>query len=173
MWGEFDVDDSTCLPHWGEFKKDQCTASGKRQYSAVLHDIPPGISWESTCANMPADMDGHHFDRPRECKNTGTDIWGEFDVDDSTCLPQEEVIKEPDPIDELVGETWQSPGIPPPHQDAYSTPNVALMSNEALWELITQADPDGHRVLVFLKLPDLQRGFFKGTSLINNDAFVA
>jgi hypothetical protein len=70
--------------HWGDFKADQCTASGLRQYSAILWDIPWGASWEQACAHMPADINGHHFDAPARCVTTINE-WGQFDVPDPSC----------------------------------------------------------------------------------------
>lgn len=87
MWGEFDVNDSSCFPSWGAFKKDHCTALGRRQYSAVLHNIPSGVSWEDACARMTATVEGTFFATPSRCKNTGTAMWGEFDVNEASCLP--------------------------------------------------------------------------------------
>lgn len=76
-----------------------------------------------------------------------------------------------DPIDEKMGEVWLAPGTPPPHQEAYSTPNIALMENDKLWKLISESDPEQHRVVVTLKQPNLNRGFFRGTSLLDKSAF--
>jgi hypothetical protein len=74
--------------HWGNFQQDKCTQPGKRQYSAILWGIPWGQSWETACANTPADIQGHHFERPSRCVNTTANMWGEFDVPDGTCLAQ-------------------------------------------------------------------------------------
>src|SRR5438874_9903176 len=63
-----------------------------------------------------------------------------------------------DPVDEHMGEPWLAPGVPPPHQQHKYTENVALMNNETLWDLISKNDPKGRRVLVALKLPQLNRG---------------
>lgn len=86
MWGEFDVPDESCMPKWGDFKKDGCTGVGIRQYSSVLWDIKD-ISWEDACASMPADIEGVHFERPSRCRNATLNMWGEFDVPDSSCGP--------------------------------------------------------------------------------------
>ncbi|GBF37685.1 membrane dipeptidase [Leptospira johnsonii] len=74
-------------PYWGTFKKDGCTAifPGKRQYSAILYGIPSGQSWETTCANMGATINGQVFTKPSRCKNTGFNMWGEFDLVDDSC----------------------------------------------------------------------------------------
>lgn len=42
--------------HWGTFKQNLggCVhGGGYRLFSAVLHGIPWGVSWEECCANMP------------------------------------------------------------------------------------------------------------------------
>ncbi|RKG79393.1 hypothetical protein D7V88_28725 [Corallococcus terminator] len=85
MWGEFDVDDTECMPTWGSFKKDDCRGPGIRQKSSVLHDIKD-LSWEAACEQMPATIDGFAFVRPSRCKNVKINEWGEFDVPDNTCL---------------------------------------------------------------------------------------
>ncbi len=85
MWGEWIVDDDTCVPHWGDFKADHCTDSGKRQHSAILWDVPPNTSWESACAQSPATVQGKWFAAPRRCEHSGTNMWGEFEVEDATC----------------------------------------------------------------------------------------
>lgn len=71
-------------PHWGNFQKDNQVKNGFRQYSSILWDIPWGQSWENTCANMPAIVRGHSFPHPTRCVNTGTNMWGEFDVPDTS-----------------------------------------------------------------------------------------
>jgi hypothetical protein len=73
------------MPKWGEFQKGNPVRPGFRQYSAILWDIPWGQSWEKTCEITPATIRGHYFSRPTRCVNTGTNIWGEFDVPDSSC----------------------------------------------------------------------------------------
>ena len=89
QWGEFEVRDASCQPHWGDFKDDGCVAKGVRQYSSILWDIPAGVSWESACREWPADISGphgsKHFDRGTRCKNAAGHMWGEFDYPDSSC----------------------------------------------------------------------------------------
>lgn len=75
-------------PKWGKFKKDHCTGMGVRQYSAVLHDIPWGQSWERTCWATPATISGIHFTGPTRCKRAGGYMWGEFDVPHSANTPE-------------------------------------------------------------------------------------
>lgn len=72
------------MPRWGDFQKDGQSKPGFRQYSSILWDIPWGVSWEQTCNNMPAVVRGHQFSRPTRCINNGINMWGEFDVPDST-----------------------------------------------------------------------------------------
>ena len=83
-WGQFDVPDSTC-PHWGTFKADACSLPGKRQYSAILEEIPNGMVWADVCASTSAVVNGQSFARPSRCSNQGTAMWGEFDVVDTGC----------------------------------------------------------------------------------------
>lgn len=91
MWGEFDVkSDYLYRPLWGEFKPDDCTGYGCRQFSSVLWDIDG--DWEEACNNAPAVIRGQWFDRPTRIVNKGLNIWGEFDVKDDTC----------DSLDDLV-----------------------------------------------------------------------
>lgn len=88
IWGEFDVPDDTCLPHWGSFKSE-CKKINLRKYSSVLWELPPNTSWEAACSSMPADVNGHHFDRPTRCVNAGgMNMWGEFEVEDQQCKPR-------------------------------------------------------------------------------------
>lgn len=72
--------------NWGHFKKDECTYIGLRQYSAVLHGIPWGKSWETACESNGATINGKFFPKPSRCVNSGTQMWGQFDVPvDSDC----------------------------------------------------------------------------------------
>ncbi len=86
MWGEFDVEQEySDKPLWGEFKKDDCTGYGCRQYSSVLWGIKKGESWEEACNKAQAVIRGQWFDRPTRIVNKRLNIWGEFDVIDDTC----------------------------------------------------------------------------------------
>ncbi|MCB2096662.1 MAG: hypothetical protein KDE05_03440, partial [Parvularculaceae bacterium] len=53
MWGVWFVSDGSCAANWGAPKQDACTAPGRRQISSVIHNIPPGQSWEDACAKTP------------------------------------------------------------------------------------------------------------------------
>ncbi|BAZ08974.1 hypothetical protein NIES4071_07800 [Calothrix sp. NIES-4071] len=88
MWGEFDVkkeNSDSDIPVWGEFKPDNCTGYGYRQFSSVLWEIKKGESWEEACNKAQAVIKGQWFDRPTRIVNKGLNIWGEFDVLDDTC----------------------------------------------------------------------------------------
>lgn len=84
-WSTFKFPDDTCKVHWGDFKADQCTVTGRRQYSAILWGIPDGWSWLDTCNKTSALVKGENFAKPSRCKEAGGHVWGEFDVADSTC----------------------------------------------------------------------------------------
>jgi hypothetical protein len=72
--------------HWGSFKRDHCTGTGKRQYSSILWSIPWGQSWERACAVTPGQPPGLASPRPpNRCANTGFSMWGEWDVPDTSC----------------------------------------------------------------------------------------
>ncbi|MCY1023211.1 hypothetical protein [Pyxidicoccus sp. MSG2] len=86
MWGEFDVPDESCMPHWGDFKADHCVGVGLKQYSAVLWNIKD-FSWEDACMTMPAQINGVQYEHPTRCRHSGLNMWGEFDVPDTSCGP--------------------------------------------------------------------------------------
>jgi len=85
--------------YWGEFQSDACTkqsacdangncvGNGLRQYSAILWGIPWGRSWEAECNETPppAVINGVTYPKPSRCVNTGFNMWGQFDVPDSSC----------------------------------------------------------------------------------------
>jgi hypothetical protein len=60
---------------WGEFKDDGCVDKnqrpGLRAWSAVLHDIPHGVSWETSCKATSAQFGRHVYPHPALCVNTG------------------------------------------------------------------------------------------------------
>lgn len=72
---------------WGKFKKDACVDWGKRKYSSILWDIPWGKSWENTCRQTGANINGKRYAKPYRCVNTGANMWGEFIADDASCKP--------------------------------------------------------------------------------------
>jgi hypothetical protein len=72
MWGEFDrVPEPSCKPHWGDLRDDQCVPgagfSGLRQYSAILWDVPAGVSWEDACSLTGVSLNGVWHPRPAVC----------------------------------------------------------------------------------------------------------
>lgn len=71
---------------WGNWQVT-CTDVGQARYSAVLWDIPWLQSWEDTCENTAATINGTRYARPSRCVNTGSNIWGEFIVPDASCTP--------------------------------------------------------------------------------------
>jgi Subtilase family len=93
--------------------------------------------------------------------------FGDDDEDGSQAVPPRHRVA----VDELVGENWVRPGVPPPHQNAYGTPNAARVSTRVLWAKIVRADPVARRVIIALKPSSRARGFFHGTSLISPEAF--
>lgn len=72
--------------HWGDFSRGDCVGDGERLYSAILWDIPPGVSWEEACAGTPATLLGEQLSSPDVCVNTGFNMWGEFHVPDLSCV---------------------------------------------------------------------------------------
>jgi hypothetical protein len=89
QWGEFEIPDSNCAPNWGDFKDDGCVGPDVRQYSAILWEIPQGVSWEAACRQWPAEISGRRgmqrFDRATRCINHAGNMWGEFDYVDDSC----------------------------------------------------------------------------------------
>jgi hypothetical protein len=88
------------VPHWGDFKQDQCTkksdcnpdgtcvGNGLRQFSAILWDIPWGVDWKTFCKTtiVPAVINGQIVQRvPDRCNQVLFNMWGEFDIPDPTC----------------------------------------------------------------------------------------
>ncbi len=75
--------------HWGDLANTCVGTNGVRRYSAILWDIPWGQSWENTCAVTPGPA-GTPVEGilPTRCVNTIFNIWGEWDVPDSTCCPR-------------------------------------------------------------------------------------
>jgi hypothetical protein len=67
--------------NWGSLKDDGCRSTGFRQFSAILWNIPHGSNWEATCASAPV-LD---WGAPTRCKNTGLNMWGEWDRADPEC----------------------------------------------------------------------------------------
>ncbi|MFT7577772.1 MAG: hypothetical protein ACI9XZ_004175 [Alphaproteobacteria bacterium] len=75
---------SASAAKWGRFKKS-CAGDGVAKYSAILHGIPFGQSWERACARQGAVVGGKRFTRPSRCINRRTAMWGEFIVRDRSC----------------------------------------------------------------------------------------
>ncbi len=77
---------------WGPFKKE-CVGDAVAKYSAILHGIPPGQSWERACASKDAVINGRRHANPTRCVNTRAAMWGEFVVqgDESCRQPRAEL----------------------------------------------------------------------------------
>lgn len=87
------LDQSTAaLATWGTFQRDMCTYMGKRQYSSILWNIPWGADWTTTCRNTSGTPVGGVTMLPSRCVQN-TNMWGEFDVSDSSCNPYFDVPK--------------------------------------------------------------------------------
>jgi Subtilase family len=76
--------------------------------------------------------------------------------------------------EEGKGETSSSEGIPA-HSEQGSTENIALMDAETLWRELEASsegsETDGRRILVTLKDPGENRGFYDGRVLITRDEY--
>lgn len=70
--------------NWGPFKKE-CVGDAVAKYSAILHGIPVGQSWERACASKDAIINGRRYANPTRCVNTRAAMWGEFVVQDESC----------------------------------------------------------------------------------------
>jgi microsomal dipeptidase-like Zn-dependent dipeptidase len=75
---------SANIPHWDAFKKESCTDSGKRLYSAALLNISDGVAPTKACLTTPAAVAGWSFPGAVRCAADSIER-GEFDVPDSTC----------------------------------------------------------------------------------------
>ena len=67
--------------NWGALKDDGCKSTGFRQFSAVLWNIPWRANWENAC-HEKQNLD---WGPPTRCKNTGLNMWGEWDRPDAEC----------------------------------------------------------------------------------------
>lgn len=89
QWGEFEIPDGNCAPNWGDFKDDGCVGQNTRQFSAILWNVPQGVSWEAACRQWPAGISGpqgvQSFGHASRCVNHAGNMWGEFDYVDATC----------------------------------------------------------------------------------------
>jgi hypothetical protein len=87
IWGEFDVNDISCIPYWGDFRKDHSTGDGLHQYSSRLWDLRSELDWEEAAKQTPATIKGQYFSQPTRVKQAGiAEVWGEFDVKDESNL---------------------------------------------------------------------------------------
>jgi hypothetical protein len=94
MWGEWDVADQSCRPKWGPLQGG-CIENGLERYSAILWEIPANVSWEDQCRITPAPEDTPVAGRvPTRCVNTGLNIWGEWDVANTSCVCEDRQVVE-------------------------------------------------------------------------------
>jgi hypothetical protein len=82
------------------FEQDDCTDSGKRQFSSSLINVPEGMNAEQACATTPGTISTSgltwSFPRPARCIGHSSSIRGEFDVPDSYCSKHSDYFdKEP------------------------------------------------------------------------------
>ncbi|WP_426755685.1 membrane dipeptidase [Myxococcus sp. Y35] len=87
MWGEFDVPDSSCAPWWDTPKRDHCVSASHRQYSAIIRDVPPGMTADAACWQTRLNVQGYVVSARRCSADVLGQWWGEFDVPDSACAP--------------------------------------------------------------------------------------
>ncbi|MCF8247047.1 MAG: hypothetical protein K9J37_18990 [Saprospiraceae bacterium] len=87
MWGEWDINDNSCMPKWGAAKKDRCIGSGRATYSARLAS-DAGIGWDLAAKRTPITINGVNQGPPKRTNNQGVGgMWGEWDINDNSCLP--------------------------------------------------------------------------------------
>jgi hypothetical protein len=146
---------AAAAPHWGDFQADYCrgeNAAGKglHQYSAVLWNIPSGVSWEDTCKATPATVQDQYFSKPTRCVNVGPGInmWGEFDVIDPSCNVDREWVE--DEIGTLMGASftcdwsqWTSDGCSVPGADPTSRWYRTLFQSACVFHDYCYAAPWG------------------------------
>lgn len=78
----------TQAAQWGSLRDNGCDAQrpGKRQFSAVLWNIPWGQPWIGTCQQTPGPEGAPIFSSlPRHCEEGWGNVWGNWSVPDSSC----------------------------------------------------------------------------------------
>jgi len=83
-----DFNEIACLPMWGDFIDENCTAEGSRLHRTVarLWNIQNTDNWMQMCATTPADLHGFHFDGPKHCVHKGLwGIYGVWEYEDQSC----------------------------------------------------------------------------------------
>jgi hypothetical protein len=85
VWGEWDVPDQSCRGRWDGWEKQACSSPGKRLHTAHLADVPDGATWQQTCEDTAATIDGVTYPRPNRCVNELFGMWGHWVVPDATC----------------------------------------------------------------------------------------
>ncbi|WP_044103233.1 metallophosphoesterase family protein [Neolewinella persica] len=93
MWGEWDIEDDTCVARWGAAKSDGCKGTGIVQYSARLAS-DAGLGWEAAAKSTSIVINGVNRGTPTRTSDQGAaGMWGEWDIKDDTCLPESKIAK--------------------------------------------------------------------------------
>jgi len=74
-------------PHWDVITAKGCTGewSGLREWSAILWDVPSGVSWEDACFATPGTV--NDVTRTPDACVGGLHEWGVWRVPDESCGP--------------------------------------------------------------------------------------
>ncbi len=105
----FDAPASAPAQSWGAFEAGACVDGTHRKFSAILWDIPGGVSWEDACAATPARVVHDTFARPTACVNNGFNMWGEFAVRDGSCSAVPPPAPLPPAVNPVVGLSPSTP----------------------------------------------------------------
>ncbi len=95
-FGEVFIKDPICLGSWGTFDSE-CLEIGKKRYFSQLQ-VPQNLDWEETCnASGETILPNGQKMKPTRCVNRtklgiGGGIWGEFEVDDPSCVKKTSAI---------------------------------------------------------------------------------
>jgi hypothetical protein len=76
--------------YWHDWKND-CSSHrrGYRTHTAKLWGAPVDHSWIEECVKHGANIGGKWYGKPTFCVKDKENVYGEFDVPDSSCLPPE------------------------------------------------------------------------------------
>ncbi|KAI6160302.1 hypothetical protein EDD17DRAFT_830493 [Pisolithus thermaeus] len=84
---EINHNEPDCVPFWSWFKNKGCTSegSGKRRFEHYLEHLPNGGDWREFCATTPVSFHGMHFPGAETCFQYNHGIYGQWEVEDSSC----------------------------------------------------------------------------------------
>lgn len=85
VWGKDHRCKVKASPKWGKFVVGECIGKGIRKYTSTLENVPVEHSLQAACQNVPAAVNNQTFKRATRCNNTGTYLYGEFNVSDISC----------------------------------------------------------------------------------------